>query len=198
MMVRDEHVADELAQDAIIRMLKGDFSGADPNRGRFRDLLKASLRNMVRNYWKRSNRRSASSLDYEVAEGLEESETDSDDHWMKQWRSHLLELAWAEIEHVELGESNRFPYSTLRIKVDNPDTNSTELANLLSKKIGQEVTADSFRQKLKRARKLFFEKLIDEVRDGLDEPSSERVHDELIVLGLYSWLKNYLGDMANG
>lgn len=190
-IVRDDHVADELAQDAMIRMLNGDFSGADPNRGRFRDLLKTSLRNMVKNHWKRSNRRVAASLDFDIAADSDD-ETASDDPWMNQWRSHLLDLAWSEIERIEREESSGFPYSTLKIKVDNPDANSSKLASLLGEKIGQKVTADSFRQKLKRARKLFFDRLIDEIRDGLDDPSTERIHDELIVLGIYGWLKNHV------
>ena len=50
-IVRDEASAEEIAQHAVLRMLSGDFAGADPNRGRFRDLLKVATRNMVRNHW---------------------------------------------------------------------------------------------------------------------------------------------------
>ena len=47
-IVRDEASAEETAQNAVLRMLSGDFAGADPNRGRFRDLLKVAAQNMVR------------------------------------------------------------------------------------------------------------------------------------------------------
>lgn len=49
-VVRDPSLADELSRDAIVRVLRGDFAGADPSRGRFRDLLKTAIRNMARNY----------------------------------------------------------------------------------------------------------------------------------------------------
>lgn len=44
-IVRDSGDADELAQEVLVRILRGDFSGADPRRGRFRDLLKVAVRN---------------------------------------------------------------------------------------------------------------------------------------------------------
>ena len=43
-MTRDDELSDEIAQDVVVRMLGGDFGGADPDRGRFRDLLKTALR----------------------------------------------------------------------------------------------------------------------------------------------------------
>ena len=56
-MLRNREDADELAQDVVVRLLKGDFAGADPTRGRFRDLLKTAARNMVRNFWEKQSRR---------------------------------------------------------------------------------------------------------------------------------------------
>ena len=52
-ILQDHARADELAQDAVVRLLSGDFAGADPNRGRFRDLLEVSVRNMARNHWEK-------------------------------------------------------------------------------------------------------------------------------------------------
>ena len=56
-LTKDQNAADDLAQDALVRLLRGDFAGADPNRGRFRDLLKASVRNLARNQWGKEARR---------------------------------------------------------------------------------------------------------------------------------------------
>ena len=41
--------ADDVTHDVVVRLLSGDFAGADPARGRFRDLLKTAIRNIVRN-----------------------------------------------------------------------------------------------------------------------------------------------------
>ena len=43
-MLKNSEDADELAQDVVMRLMKGDFGGADANRGRFRDLLKTAVR----------------------------------------------------------------------------------------------------------------------------------------------------------
>src|SRR4051812_12204671 len=42
-LVRDEAGAEELCQEFALRFLRGDFRHADPQRGRFRDYLKAAL-----------------------------------------------------------------------------------------------------------------------------------------------------------
>ncbi|MEM7453756.1 MAG: sigma factor [Planctomycetota bacterium] len=187
-IVRDESAADEIAQDAVVRLLKGDFAGADPDRGRFRDLLKTALRNMVRNHWKKSNVRKAAPLEFDISE----EENDAADPWLDHWRGHLLELAWGDLKAVEDASPGRFPHSVLKVRTDLPDSSSTDLAAELSKRVGKEVKPDAFRQQLKRARQRFAETLLSELRDGLDDPTPERIHDEVIALGLYPWLKDKL------
>ena len=51
-ILRDPAVAEELAQDFAVRMLRGDFRRADPQRGRFRDFLKTAVRHLVIDYWR--------------------------------------------------------------------------------------------------------------------------------------------------
>src|SRR5262245_58256297 len=41
--LRDPHAAEELAQEFALRVVRGDFRRADPQRGRFRDFLRTSL-----------------------------------------------------------------------------------------------------------------------------------------------------------
>lgn len=64
-LTKNDTDADELSQDVIMRFLNGDFGGADPNRGRFRDLLKVAVRNMTRSWWAKENRRQG--VDYDLA-----------------------------------------------------------------------------------------------------------------------------------
>src|SRR5262245_45571980 len=73
-IVRDDQVGDELAQDALVRLLSGDFAGADPARGRFRDLLKVAVRNMTRNRWAQQNRRRQVDFDVNLV-GTEDQES---------------------------------------------------------------------------------------------------------------------------
>src|SRR5260370_14391835 len=48
--VRDPGAAEELCQEFAVRFLRGDFKGADPGRGRFRDFLKTGLRHLAMHY----------------------------------------------------------------------------------------------------------------------------------------------------
>ena len=187
-MVRDNDDADELAQDAVMRLLKGDFAGADPNRGRFRDLLRTALRNMVRNHWKRQKVRKASTLEFDISEDSD----DEQDPWLETWRNSLLDFAWAELKQIENDSDNRFPFTVLTVRTENPDATSSELAEKYSQTLGKPIKADTYRQQLKRARQVFSESLLRELRDGLDDPTPERVHDEVVALGLYEWLKDDL------
>jgi RNA polymerase sigma-70 factor (ECF subfamily) len=52
-IVHDPALAEELAQEFAVRFLRGDFKRADPERGRFRDLLKTALRCLVRDHWRK-------------------------------------------------------------------------------------------------------------------------------------------------
>ena len=189
-IVNNEDEADELAQDAVVRLLTGDFAGADPNRGRFRDFLKTALRNMVRNHWKRTKVRKTDSLIDDISDG----ESELNDPWVGHWRKNLLDMAWADLKQIEETSANRIPYSVLNIRAENSDASSKELAALLSQRLGREVKPDAFRQQLKRARQRFVETLLNELRDGLDDPTESRVHDEVVALGLYPWLKESLSD----
>lgn len=190
-IVQDDNAADEIAQDAIVRMLQGDFAGADPDRGRFRDLLKTALRNMVKTHWKKAKVRQSSSLDFDIGE---DSEANADDPWVDHWRKQLLEVAWSDLKQIEEREPNRFPWSVMKVRVDLPEADSVALASELGKRLGREVRPDAFRQQLKRARERFAETLIAELRDGLNDPDPQRVQDELIALGLYQWLKDKVAD----
>ena len=65
-LMQNKQDSEDLVQDLVVRLLAGDFAGADPQRGRFRDLLKVAVRNMVHNYWSRSNRRRHVDIDLDI------------------------------------------------------------------------------------------------------------------------------------
>ena len=187
-IVRDEDAADELAQEAVMRFLQGDFAGADPHRGRFRDLLKTALRNLVRNHWRRSAVRKTAELNFDLP-----TEADpADDPWLPACRDHLLEVAWSALEAREKKDPRSHPYTVLQLRTSYPDEDSTALAARLSTQLGQTIRADTYRQQLKRARDAFADALLRELADGLDAPTPERIHDEVMALDLYPWLKDHL------
>jgi RNA polymerase sigma factor (sigma-70 family) len=189
-LVDNEQDAEDITQDVVVRLLAGDFAGADPSRGRFRDLLKVAIRNMVRNYWARQKRRRPVDLDLEKLDTGKED--DAQDPWMITWRRSMLDLAWRAFQQEEQDRAEGVGYTALRLRASYPDDTSQQLAERLAKKIGREVRPDAVRQILRRARVRFANVLISELANALDDPTAERIEDEMIALGLFESLRGLL------
>ena len=189
-ITRDSDEADELSQEVVVRMLRGDFGGADPDRGRFRDFLKTCIRNMARNFWSRKNRRKTAGVELEALQIDDDAE--DPDAWLNAWQNNLLDLAWLELENHQKSHAGSVAYTVLRLRSDDPDASSEELAQRLSEEVGKPVRADTARQQLKRARERFATMLLQCVADGLDNPSADRVQEELIAVGLFEQIRSYL------
>jgi RNA polymerase sigma factor (sigma-70 family) len=189
-MVKNKADADELAQDVVMRLMKGDFAGADPNRGRFRDLLKTAVRNMVHNYWAKSNRRKTADADLSLI-GREEAD---DPAWIAEWQANVLRHAWSSLKEFEKKNPNGYAHTLLILRTEFPDATSEELAEKLSLKTKSTVKADAFRQMLRRARLRFAEALVTEIGIGLADPSPDRVAEELASLGLLDYVRDFLPD----
>lgn len=189
-VVKDDHLADELAQDAIVRLLKGDFSGADPNRGRFRDLLKTAIRNMARNCWAKNQRRASVEFDVQSIDGGESDELD--ELWTKECRDLVLSVAWQNLQEWESSTPGSVAFTILRLRSQYPDDSSTQMAERLSQEKGKTFRPDSTRQQLRRARVRFADYLVAEIADGLGDPTPENLKDELISLGLYASVRDVL------
>ena len=144
-IVRNEQDADDLAQDVVVRLLAGDFAGADPERGRFRDFLKTAIRNMVRNHWGRQKRRRSARFD------LSQVAADAaDDEWLGHWRHNVLDAVWKALEKCEQEQPDSAAHTVLRLRTEYPDESSPQLAARLSAKLGKPIRPDATRQKLHR------------------------------------------------
>ncbi len=190
-MTKSEQDADELSQDVIVRILNGDFGGADREKGRFRDFLKVAVRNMVRNHWAKSNRRKTADLDLGEFDTPDENPEEVDP-WISGWRNNLLELTWAALAKYEEDHAGRIPFTILKLRSEFPAASSTELAGKLSKRVGREFRADTTRQQLRRARLRFAEFLVEEIANGIEDPQPERIQEELICLELYEHIRDVL------
>lgn len=189
-IVRNDASADEIAQNAVLRMLSGDFAGADPNRGRFRDLLKVAARNMVRSHWAKENRRRPAQHDVEQL--ADDGGPDDAEEWVSGWRQNALDLTWKALENFEQSQPGSSAFTLLKLRAAYPDATSDELAERLGEILGAKVTAEATRQKLRRARVKFAELLLDEVADGLQQPSPDDVEEELAALGLIEYVRKLL------
>src|SRR5262245_26787031 len=88
-LLRDEQDADEVAQEVVLKMLRGDFAGVKPERGRFRAYLKMAARSTALSYLSRKQRAPAprDDLDLQAPDGAGEEQ------WLAGWRKSLLGAA---------------------------------------------------------------------------------------------------------
>jgi DNA-directed RNA polymerase specialized sigma24 family protein len=189
-ILKDTQDADELAQEVLVRIIRGDFASATPERGRFRDLLKVALRNMVRTHWSRSQRRTGVALD--VTQLAEEVAREPDAEWDAAWQRSLLALAWRSLQDYETSQAGSVAYTLLRLRADFPDDDIDQLGERLKERTGRELGSAAVRQQLRRARLRFAEMLVEEVAKSVDDPTPDRVAEELIETGLMPYVRDFL------
>jgi RNA polymerase sigma-70 factor (ECF subfamily) len=189
-IVRNDADADDLTQDILTRLLAGDFAGADPARGRFRDFLKTAIRNSVRNHWAKQKRRRG--VDYDVA-GLAGGDDPAEDPaWTAQWRASVLELVWNAMQQRERNQPDTHAYTLLKLRASFPDETSDQLADRFAQQTGKPMRADALRQKLRRARLQFVDLLISELASAMDQATPEKIEEELVALGLIDLVRDLL------
>lgn len=191
--LRDPGAAEDLDQEFALRFLRGDFHRADPSRGRFRDFVKRSLRNLMIDY-----RRRRKAGPRPMGDGLPEvpdpavDDSEFDRQFLESWRAELMARAWAALSRLQ--ERTGQPYHTvLRLRADRPDLRSPELAERLAAALGRPIAAGGLRMALQRARDRFVGFLLEEVEAGLSDPTADQVERELIDLGLWEYCKPAAG-----
>jgi DNA-directed RNA polymerase specialized sigma24 family protein len=189
-LLRCEQGADEVSQEVVVRLLRGQFAAASPRRGSLRRMLMVAAHNQVRTYWSRRQRKAG--VDFDLGTVASGEEHVLERQAQESWRGAVLSLAWKAMEEWERRQSGSVACTVLRLRADFPDDDSEELAARLSAKTGRTFRADNTRQQLRRARVRFAEALLEEVARGLDEPTPERVEEELIELGLLPYVADLL------
>lgn len=188
--VRDPELASDLSQEFLVRFIRGDFHRADPSRGRFRDFVKRSLRNLMINHIK-SRKRGPRPLEGAPEPSLEAFETDFDARFTESWRRELLDRAWRALETLQ-AETGQPYHTVLRCRVENPELRSPALAERLSAQLGRPLTANGVRQALLRSRDRFVRFLLDEVTASLENPTDDDIDRELVDLHLIDYCRDYL------
>src|SRR5262249_15192232 len=113
---------------------------------------------------------------------------EDDRRFTQSWREELLARAWEALESFQL--RTRQPYhAVLRLPVDPPDRRAAEMAGQLGVQLGRALTAAGVRQTLRRARETFGALLRDEVAQTLQEPTPDRLEEELADLGLLQFCR---------
>jgi RNA polymerase sigma-70 factor (ECF subfamily) len=192
-VVRDPDRATELFQEFALRFLRGDFKHFDPDRGRFRDYLRAVLINLVRgSYGPAGQPRTVAAAPDQLADPAAGT-PDPDDSFVTNWRQALLASAWRVLEQ-EQAQGGPPYFAALRARVDRPDCPSAELAAALTVQLrpDQPFTDAGVRKLLQRGRELFIDRVVEEVARSVPTRDPDRVARELIDLGFYWFCKKAL------
>jgi RNA polymerase sigma factor (sigma-70 family) len=190
-LVRDEYDADEVAQEVVMRLLRGQFASASPERGSFRRMLMVATHNLVRTYWSKKQRRTGSDVDLSTVAGRQEASA-LDAEALASWKKTVLEMAWKALEEYQREHPGSVAYTLLRLRANHPDDDSDALAGRLSAAVGKPFRADAMRQQLRRARVRFAQVLLEEIARSLDDPTPEHVEEELIETGLMPYVQDLL------
>jgi RNA polymerase sigma-70 factor (ECF subfamily) len=184
-LVRDWDVADDLFQEFALRFVRGAFKNLNPERSRFRDYLKTSLRNLVIDYH-RGKRRPLQPLgEFEPAVQDPPSPEDNEE-FVTIWREELLNRSLKALAAFE-EQTGQQLYTVLRFRMDHPDMHSPEMAEQLAGKIGKAITPGWIRKRLHAAREKLGDLLLGEVLQSLPNPTEGELEQELIDVGLWHY-----------
>jgi RNA polymerase sigma-70 factor (ECF subfamily) len=183
--LRDPETAEELTQEFALRFLDGKYRGADRERGHFRKFVKGVLAHLIADHYRRQGRAQPVPLHDDV-QAPGQDPADPDPLFVETWRQALLGRAWQALAEVEAQTGQPF-HAVLRLRVDQPDLRSAEMAEQLAARLGKPVSATSVRQTLHRARDRFADLLLDEVVQTLGSSAEEDLEQELIELNLLTY-----------
>ena len=190
----DPDVAAELFQEFAVRFLRGDFRRAAPDRGRFRDYLRATLINLARRRPGVLRPGPAAAVDPDQLSGNSADESSAaDESFLAHWRESLLDAAWKGLDAAE--RAGGPPYHTaLRARADAPDLPSGALADVLTDRLkpAEPYTDAGVRKLLQRGREALTDLVVAEVAASVPTRDKERLAQELIDLGFYGYCRKAL------
>ena len=181
--------AEEVCQEFSLRLIRGDFRNANPEKGRFRDLLKTALYHLIIDFHKKKRKQMP-----QISDGAPEPVADaesvyaSDREFLATWRSNLLNQTWEALAEVER-ETNQPVHTVLHYRAANPEMRSADIAKSLSVVLNKELTPEWVRKWQYLGKKKFAELLLQEVAISLREPDPDAVEQELIDLEIYQYCK---------
>lgn len=184
---RDPIRAEDLSQEFWLKFLQGAFRHADPGTGSFRKYVKAALSHMVSRD-AAGARRQGIQFQTGPPDIAEQSFVSEDDRaFQDRWQKAALNDAW---DRLAADASGRGQYAALRLKADFPDRTDQDLAQQLTEHSGHDVSHEAFRKLLQRARERFAEIVYRVVAESLQDPTADRVSEELGELGLLRYCRS--------
>lgn len=195
--VRSPEVANDLFQEFAIKFLRGDFVTADPAKGKFRSFVKTVLFRMVASHYRKLSARKVINVgDVPEPEQLDTTQYEDEAAFIGAWRSEVLENTWKSLEAFEAEGGPKYN-TVLRARVGNPAADSDELAAIVSRETGREISSGNVRVLVHRSRDKFAALLIQNIANSLENPTRAMVESELIELRLIDYCREHLNSMQD-
>jgi RNA polymerase sigma-70 factor (ECF subfamily) len=191
-VLRDTDTAAELAQEFAVRVLRGDFRRADPSRGRFRDFVRTAALNLVHDHHRRRKARPVT-----ASAGIPEPvappdpSVEADEEFLRSLRKELFSRAMDALA-VYQERTGRPYHDVLSLRTGDPQLTSSQMAGILSTRLGRPVNAAWVRQTLRRARGCLADLLVDEVAATLGNDTPDELEQELIALDMLGYCQDGL------
>lgn len=187
--LRNEDAANEVFQEFALKFVRGDFGKANPDKGRFRQFVKTVVYRMVVDHQRREKKdRRHKDLAEMQADSEPTATEQAEVDFTNSWRSELLARAWRSLEAAQATSGKPY-YVVLRVRADNPEMRSPDIAKALTKQLDREISAGNARVLVHRSREIFAEKLLDLVEDSLQDRDEDELENELITLDLLSYCR---------
>src|SRR5205085_1288538 len=171
-IIKNPHDAEDVAQDFFLRVAKHGFVRARKDRGRFRDYLKAAVRNAAINFLRRKQHsKPAGSGIFQFAEP-DKDKRRRDQAWLAHWRQCLLDRARKALEKHQKGAPGNLFSTVLDLLIEYPRDDAKSLAARTSAITGRPLRPDAFRKQVSRARFMLAKLLVREVIQTLDRPTA--------------------------
>lgn len=182
--VGDPNLAEELCQEFALRFLRGDLWRAEASKGRFRDYVKRVLINLVNDHHRQRQAGPRALEEIGAVPAAPPVGDELEQVFLAGWREEVLSQTWRSFEAEQPA-----PCQLLRLRIDNPDSTSAELARRVEQESGKPATAAWVRKTLQRAHAKFADLLIDEVAASLEAADVEQVREELRALDLLKFCR---------
>jgi RNA polymerase sigma factor (sigma-70 family) len=192
-LVKNAHDAEEVAQDFFLRVAQVGFLHVGEQGGRFRDYLKAAVRNAALNFLRR--RRGPGFVGREALQATPDPrQTAPDRQWLTEWRRCLLDRACQALARRQRRSPGNLFHTALGLIVDDPLADSQTLAARAGALLGHPLSTGAFRMQVSRARRALALLLAKEVAHTMHRPTPTQVREELIELALWEYVRDYLPD----
>jgi RNA polymerase sigma-70 factor (ECF subfamily) len=191
-IIKNPHDVEEVLQDFLLRGLQHGFVRGETLHGRFRDYLKAAVRNAALDHLRRRILPQVQGFDLDEIP-LEDAPP-AHHAWVAEWRRCVLDRAWEGLFRHQKRSPGNLSHTVLRLASEHPDEESSDLAGRAAALAGRPLAPAAFRKQLSRARHRFAELIVKEVAQTLAAPTPEQIESELVELGLFPHVRDFLPD----